>query len=758
MAIVLLVFFPLLSAPGFYALGRVDRRSRDHAVILMTGLELALSLSLCLSAAGNAGFYGVPSGAGEAAIDAGPSLILAPLLHSGLTFTTDGFRTVYSLVTSLLWFVTTVFAREYFRWEREGLDAYWMFLLMTLGATQGVMLSADFMTTFVFFEILSFTSFTWVIHEETEDAVKAGYTYLFIAVIGGLVLFMGMALLNFNAGTLDYEGLRAVVAGLPDAPADGTGYGLAASRVLLYPAGLCILLGFGAKAGMFPLHVWLPLAHPVAPSPASALLSGLLTKVGVFGVLMTALEVLYDSAAFGLTVLVLGLITMALGAALALFSVNLKRTLACSSMSQIGFILTGVGSMVLARAVHAAASLPAPVGVGEGYREAAETAREAASEAAELALSGALAHMVNHSLLKLVLFMAAGVVLMNLHALNLNDIRGWGRNKPALKLAFALGGLGISGVPLLNGYLSKTMLHEGIVAVTKAAEALREADFARLLSSTVVLDSAGLLSDPSAVGRLAAFLHVSEWVFLISGGFTFAYMLKLYFCVFVEENADPKRQARFDRSPRCMDRVTTAAVAGAAFLLVPMGQPWLVTRLTAHMTGLTFEFAAFSLTNLRGALISLFIGAEVYLLIVKSALCPAGVYADRWPEKLDLEGRVYRPLFTEWLPAVGGAVAAVLAENKVLKPVCRGILFLGAVVARALSDSLDASAAFLRHTVLREVKVYDGTDPVRAGRGRVVWRATHEALAPLLENFSFALLMTCVGIFLILAFLVVSLL
>ena len=140
------------------------------------------------------------------------------------------------------------------------------------------------MTSFVFFEILSFTSFTWVIHEETKEAIRAGYTYLFIAVIGGLILFMGLAMLNYTAKTLSFAELPAAVR--------------EADQRMVLASGICILLGFGAKAGMFPLHIWLPKAHPVAPSPASALLSGILTKVGVYGILMTSLEVLSGNRTF----------------------------------------------------------------------------------------------------------------------------------------------------------------------------------------------------------------------------------------------------------------------------------------------------------------------------------------------------------------------------------------------------------------------------------------------------------------------------
>ena len=178
----------------------------------------------------------------------------------------------------------------------------------------------------------------------------------------------------------------------------------AEKRGSLYVAGGCALVGFGAKAGMFPLHIWLPKAHPVAPAPASALLSGILTKSGVFGVLILCRYLFWTELPWNTVVLALGVVTMVLGAVLALFSVDLKRTLACSSMSQIGFILVGTAMQGFLNGENA------------------------------LAAWGTVLHMLNHSLIKLVLFVAAGVVYLGTHSLNLNDIRGWGRNKPVLKV------------------------------------------------------------------------------------------------------------------------------------------------------------------------------------------------------------------------------------------------------------------------------------------------------------------------------------
>ena len=494
MLIATIVFGPFAGAAAAAVIGKKSEKAGEYAALFLTLCILGLSLSL-VPMAGSATLYPSAESAG------GASLVIPGILSgSGLTFTVTGFRAVYAVITALMWVGTTMFSPEYFAHEKENLGRYKFFVLFTLGAVEGVMLSADLMTAFVFFEILSFTSFTWVIHEQTRDAIRAGYTYLFIAVIGGLLMFMGLVLLERTTGTLSFAGLSETLQG-----AGSSADSLAEPKVLA--AGVLILLGFGAKAGMFPLHVWLPKAHPAAPSPASALLSGILTKVGVYGILMTALYVLAGDFRFGLIVLAAGMITMLLGAVLALFSVNLKRTLACSSMSQIGFILTGIAVTVLMGAV--------------GEKEAVMTA-----------LAGTVQHMINHSLLKLTLFMCAGVVVMNLHSLTLDEIRGWGRNKTPLKIAFALGGLGISGVPLFNGYISKTLLHEGIV------EAIHGMAEARELGLSTV--------DAVTAGNISNILGIGEWIFLFSGGLTFAYMLKLFICIFVEKNRDEDVQERYE--------------------------------------------------------------------------------------------------------------------------------------------------------------------------------------------------------------------
>lgn len=710
MLIACLIFFPMLAAPIVWMIGRKRNEAVEIAASVVTAVELLLAVLLWK--------YHDP-------------LDLAAVLPGGLHFRADGFRLVYCLLAALLWCFTTLFGRQYFKHEREGIAGYWFFVLITLGATEGLFLSADFLTAFCFFEMLSLSSFPWVAQEREEDAICAAKTYLAVAVIGGLILLMGIWLLRDATGTLFFSELNNAVAGL--------------SRRRAIAAGVCILLGFGAKAGMFPLHIWLPKAHPVAPAPASALLSGMLTKVGVFGILQLTLHALFGDRVFGLILLILAVITMVLGAVLAVFSENLKRTLACSSMSQIGFILTGLAAMILANS----------------YGE---------THASGLALTGALLHMVNHSLLKLLLFLSAGAVAMNLHKLRLDDIRGWGRNKPLLKICFAAGVIGIGGVPGLNGYLSKTLLHEGL---------------AHLISAGV--EGAGLL-------------RIAEILFLFSGGLTFAYMLRLFFCVFVERNTDPAVQASYDREKPYLTPLSAGVLICSAVFLPVMGLPEFALKLGAVMSGEhAVHLEAFAWENLKGALTSLSVGLVVYLGFIRPVLLKKKLNITG---KFDLEDQFYRPLLLRWLPAVfslparllgenlllkrfpmaipiglsrlmgenlairqisratvwtGSAISQAMGENTVTRRITKAAVLIGSAIGRVLEGSLDRLTLLLRRTVLREEKRKTEDMVLREPRLKPAYRATVMALSRVTDNFSFAMMMLCIGIILVFALIVLAL-
>mgnify|MGYP004717833733 CR=1 FL=1 len=577
-----IVFFPLAGAAVTYLAGKADKILRDRIASAVTIAEFLMLLVLLITAG-----------------DIQVSCRIPGICQMGLSFESDGFRSVYALIAAFMWMMTTLFSGEYFASYRNR-NRYYLFLLMTLGATEGVLLSADLYTTLIFFELMSFTSYIWVAQDEKKEALRAAETYLAIAVIGGLSILMGLFWLYHQTGTLQIDELYQACQG---------------KNVL--PACICMFVGFGAKAGVFPLHIWLPKAHPVAPAPASALLSGILTKTGIFGILVISCKIFLYDAGWGTAMLIMGVLTMLIGAVLAVFSVDIKRTLACSSVSQIGFILVGIGMQGL---------------LGEENL---------------LAIRGTMLHMVNHSLFKLTLFMVAGVIYMNLHRLDLNEIRGFGRNKPLLKAVFAGGALGISGVPLFSGYISKTLLHESIV------------EYSELMPSGGVLG----YSD----------IRLIEWLFLISGGLTVAYMCKLYMAVFVEENQDTQKQTQYDAlKGHYMNKISAAVLGTCAIIFPVMGFfPHLTMDRIADM-GQGFmgaeegaeRIAYYSFGNLSGSMISLLIGILVYVFIIRTWMMQKNgntkEYVNRWPAVMDLEDYLYRPILLQILPTIGGSISCVL--------------------------------------------------------------------------------------------------
>ena len=606
-----------------------------------------------------------------------------------LYFELDGFRIIYVLIALFMWGVSLLFSREHF-------THYNGFMVLTLLATVGVFLSADFMTMFIFFEVMSVSSYVWVAQEETKEALRAGITYLAVAVIGGMVMLMGLFLLYDAVGTLHMNELRSAVQMVWDTKSGQ-----------IYAAGFCMLFGFGAKAGMFPLHFWLPKAHPVAPAPASALLSGILTKCGVFGVIFLTVEIFVENEIWGRLILMLGVITMVAGAVLAVFSVNLKRTLACSSVSQIGFILIGIAMLCL---------------LGEHNAFAAR---------------GTFLHMVNHSLIKLLLFNCAGIVYMNLHALNLNDIRGFGRKKPFLKVCFLMGALGIGGIPMWNGYVSKTLLHESIV---EYIEYLHE------------------------LGRNVVIFQCVEWAFLISGGLTVAYMLKIFICLFVEKH--PDRQEEYDAKTSYMNRLSRCVIGLAAVLLPMMGMfPGITMNRMAEMAmgffcGGHLEHAVEYLAwvNVKGALISIVIGVFVYSVIIRKLFMKKEgdqlVYVDLWPQKIDVENGfaavvkgflAFLGWFCQFLDKLPERIAALfwsqpsMSISGVFKKLDilpeGGLLYLGKSIFAETTEPEENVLVNSLHKKLDD----------RVETGRIIG-----------SSFSFGLLLACIGLLFTIVYLLIQ--
>ena len=611
---------------------------------------------------------------------------IAKLCGQGLYLKVDGFRLIYCCIALFMWSVSILFSKEYFAHYRHKLR-YYTFLLITMFATLGVFLSADLFTLFIFFEIMSLSSYVWVAQEETEEALRAGVTYLAVAVIGGMVMLMGLFLLNHLLGTLRIDELYAAVQSVGEAQSK-----------LLYTAGFLMLFGFGAKAGMFPLHFWLPKAHPVAPAPASALLSGILTKCGIFGILVLTAEIFVHDHIWGSVILGLGVCGMTAGAVLAVFSVNLKRTLACSSVSQIGFILVGVGIQCF---------------LGE------ENA---------LAVRGTFLHMVNHSLIKLLLFNLAGVVYMNVHALDFNTIRGFGRKKPFLLCSFLMGILGIGGMPLWNGYVSKTLLHESIVEY---------------------------IAHLTAHGHSAAVFQVIEWVFLFSGGLTVAYMLKVFVCLFVDRH--PKLQETYDEHTGYLSTLSKTVLGFSALILPILG--FLPGMTMDKMADAAMSFMRsgplhhavhyFTWVNLKGGLISIGIGVAVYFFGIRRLLIKNGEYVELWPKWLDVE-----VLFSKlvWgIIKVFGVLSKVL--DGFLSEWCtvENLLKMFNEVMKLPERLPEAVIGVLKKTVYKETT--EGPEREFSNKLHAQYDRKVDTLRLIGSSLSFGLLLACVGLILTIIYL-----
>lgn len=633
--LLILILFPIALAVLSYLTGRKKKKLRNAVVCVGTVLEFLMMLYAALLFTRNGILeFKIPQ-----------------LCMMGLSLELDGFRVVFCIITSFMWMMTTLFSAEYMVHGRNR-SRYYMFILFTLGAVMGVFLSADLFTTFIFFEVMSFTSYVWVAQEENPQALCAAGTYLAVAVIGGLVMLFGLILLYHLTGTLTISELKNACEAVSD-------------KKSLYWAGLLILFGFGAKAGMFPLHIWLPKAHPVAPAPASALLSGILTKTGVFGILAISCNMFFHNSLWGLVILILGTLTMFLGALIAVFSINLKTTLALSSMSQIGFILIGVGLTCL---------------LGEEN---------------SLAIRGTVLHMVNHSLIKLSLFMIAGVIAMNLHKLDLNDIRGFGKHKPFLKISFLMGALGIGGIPFWNGYVSKTLLHESIVEYIKLLET-------------------GAVETKIIAANAIYFFRGVEWLFLLTGGLTVAYMLKLFIAVFCESNL--YHQKEMDVSNQTYMNRISAVVIGISSLILPILGffPYLTMDQIAR-TAVSFfhgeekfhTLTYLSFVNLKGAFISLTIGIVVYLFIIRRLMMSTDekgnrIYVNCWPTWMDLEDTLYRPILLLLLPAAGRFFSEVL--NHLLEITLSFLFPICTFFTRVMDYLLDSIIAAGRLTLWKDTK------------------------------------------------------
>lgn len=572
-----ILVFPMIGAYAGWLIGRKHERARDIFCVAVNLVEFAV---VCLL------FW---------FLEAGPIYVTIPgLMGEGLFLKLDSFRYIFVFLTSFIWLLTTYYSTQYLI-KYKNRNRYYTFFILTLSSTIGIFISQDLLNLFTFFELMSFSSYLLVIHDEDKFSHQAGASYIAAAIIGGLFLLMGLFLAFDYTGTLNIGLLPGRIEELGS---------------IKYVIASLMLIGFGVKAGMVPLHVWLPKAYAAAPAPASAVLSGVLSKTGIFGIILVAVVIMKGDIYISMALMLLGFMTMIIGGLLAVFQKNLKRILAFSSMSQIGYIITGVALIGLLK------------------------------EHSELAVYGTLVHIINHSLLKVMLFLSAGAIYMVLHDMNINILRGFGRNKHLLKFAFFIGSLGVAGVPGFSGFTGKSLLHEALIEAQ------------HLYNSKL--------------------LWGAEIIFVACSALTVVYMLKIFTTVFIEKNIEYKDE--YKKYMNIRELIPPIILSLCVVLMGLMPGPVLhrIAEALIYLTGHEgeIEIKVYTVQNIYSAAIALVIGAAAFALVLRKFYRKQvegdWVYFNPIPDSLNLEEVMYIPL-GKILYRSGLAVFSVI-DSAILKP------------------------------------------------------------------------------------------
>ncbi len=537
------------------------------AAVAISAITVYLTAELFLAAfKGYTLFYNLPALAGIA-----------------MSMKVDLTGSVFALFTAVIWFLAVLASLPYMAQDQRQ-ARYFTFLILSLGGCVGVFLCGDFLSLFLFFELMTLAAYALVVHTQSADAIKAGANYLYLGIIGGLSLLTGIILLNNFTGTASIEPL------LQDLHHAG------GTAVLI---AVLMIAGFGVKAGMVPLHIWLPQAHPVAPAPASALLSGIMIKTGAYGIirivtmLYTPSNELAESGLWHFTenlghiVIWIGIVTMLLAAIMAVLQNNAKRLLAYSSISQMGYILMGIG---------AAGYL--------GYDGA-------------MGFGGFSYHIINHAFFKSGFFILFGILYTRLHEVNMDKLGGLWRKFPFTFAAFAVCAAGIMGIPGFNGYVSKTLLHHAIVEAFEHHH----------------------LWD----------LWAAEKLFMLTSGLTVCYIAKLFITVFLGK-LKPETELKLGKkgqNENWIERLVALTFIGIiAFLglapnvmvsriIVPMSGPFTYND---YYVNYLLKTSVWNIHDLLGIAIALALGAGFYLFFKRKDL-----FSYSFPDYVSVEYSVYKP-------------------------------------------------------------------------------------------------------------------
>jgi multicomponent Na+:H+ antiporter subunit D len=330
----------------------------------------------------------------------------------------DGFSLFMLFTVSLVGFCVGIFSIDYM--EHYGSKAnYWALFLIMVAGMNGLVLSTDLFNVYLFLEVAAVASYALVAFGLEHDELEAAFKYLMLSVVASAFILIAIAVIFGVTGSLSFT---AVARGLQDLDTK-------------YVVGFCaalFIMGFGLKAALMPFHAWLPDAHPSAPAPISAMLSGLLIKVsGVYALTRIFFNIFGLTPALSTVLMYLATLSMVAAAFLALGQKDIKRMLAYSSISQVGYIVLGL-------------ALGTPLGI-----------------------AGGLFHLINHALAKGLLFLNSGSIQRSTGTRNLDEMGGLAKRMPVTAATNLVGSLSIAGVPPLNGFWSKLII---IIALVQAGQ------------------------------------------------------------------------------------------------------------------------------------------------------------------------------------------------------------------------------------------------------------------------------------------------
>lgn len=343
-------------------------------------------------------------------------------------FVLDGLSIFMLSIINLIAFLSGFYAISYIKRYTAENNFYALFALM-VGGMNGVVLTGDLFNLFVFLEIAVIASYALVAFGIDKEELEASFKYQVLGGMASLFILLGIGLIYWNTKTLNIADVAQIIR--TDTH----------NKVIIFTQ-LILITGFGLKAAMIPFHAWLPDAHSSAPSPISSMLSGVLIKaVGIYAIIRLFFNMFSVSHEVAWTITTLGILSMVVGSILAIGQWDIKRLLAYSSISQVGYIIMGMGIGLL-------------ILTNNGNKTIAA-----------LAIFGGLFHLINHAVFKGLLFFVAGAVEYQTGTRDLNKLGGLAGKMPVTSTASLIASLAVSGIPPFNGFFSKLII---IIAAIQA--------------------------------------------------------------------------------------------------------------------------------------------------------------------------------------------------------------------------------------------------------------------------------------------------